>query len=410
MEIGVVKDKVEAAKLTQDLIASLERKSGMRVTLMGEVEVIPVSSHDGKEVALSKAKSKLESSAQFDVNAHGILVENQVVVATKTREEANGVLDSVKDLYAVEDSSRTIEEVSFAEKVEVREVTVSPSKVYDAEAALKIIATGTEEEKEYKVAKGESFWSISRSFNISESDLAKANPDVNPEKIKVDQVINLVVPKPYVTVMTKEKVTFDEPINYKVVNTYSSNMYKGETRVKVSGTKGIKEVTVYVYKVNGVEDKSKRETIGERVAKQPIDRVLVLGTKPVPTSVGSGTFRMPTVGILTSAFGEYRGGGNRHMGIDLANKIGTPIRASDGGSVIFSGWQGTYGYLIIIDHGGGFQTYYAHNSKLLVRVGQKVYQGQMIAEMGSSGKSTGSHLHFEIRKFGTPVNPYIYLD
>ena len=75
----------------------------------------------------------------------------------------------------------------------------------------------------------------------------------------------------------------------------------------------------------------------------------------------------------------------------------------------YAGWMGGYGYLVIIDHGNGYQTYYGHNSKLLVNVGTKVYKGQQIAKMGSTGNSTGNHCHFEIRKYGTSVNPLNYL-
>ena len=82
---------------------------------------------------------------------------------------------------------------------------------------------------------------------------------------------------------------------------------------------------------------------------------------------------------------------------------------TDGGTVTFAGWSGTYGYLVTIDHGNGFVTYYAHNSSLLVSAGDKVYKGQTIARAGSTGRSTGSHCHFEIRVNGTRVNPAAYL-
>ena len=102
-------------------------------------------------------------------------------------------------------------------------------------------------------------------------------------------------------------------------------------------------------------------------------------------------------------------GSTNHKGIDIAVPRGTPIYAADGGTVTYAGWMGGYGYLVIIDHGNGYQTYYGHNSKLLVNVGTKVYKGQQIAKMGSTGNSTGNHCHFEIRKYGTSVNPLNYL-
>ena len=99
-----------------------------------------------------------------------------------------------------------------------------------------------------------------------------------------------------------------------------------------------------------------------------------------------------------------------HYGIDLAIATGTKIRASDGGTVIFSGYSGSYGYVVKIDHGGGFVTVYAHCSKLHVKVGEKVYQGQHIANVGSTGRSTGPHCHFEVRATaaGAGLDPTAY--
>lgn len=131
------------------------------------------------------------------------------------------------------------------------------------------------------------------------------------------------------------------------------------------------------------------------------------------TALGSGKYIWPVSGDITSHFG------NRmhpilkkrkyHSGIDIAAVTGTPIAASDYGVVIFSGRNGGYGLMITLDHGAGISTVYAHCSSLLVKKGETVSKGQTIAKVGSTGLSTGPHLHFEVRKDGVPVNPLNYI-
>lgn len=128
------------------------------------------------------------------------------------------------------------------------------------------------------------------------------------------------------------------------------------------------------------------------------------GSVPAKTNyIGS----LPVSGRITSPFGPRWG--KLHTGVDIAASVGTNVYASMSGKVIFSGCNGAYGNLVIIDHGNGFQSYYAHNSKLLVKVGQTVAKGDHIAESGNTGNSTGPHCHFEIRKNGVPVNPLNYV-
>ena len=128
---------------------------------------------------------------------------------------------------------------------------------------------------------------------------------------------------------------------------------------------------------------------------------------------GTGQLGWPVSGEITSPYG-YRthpiwGTTIYHSGIDIGVDEGTPVHAADGGTVAWSGWMGGYGYAVVIDHGNGMSTLYAHNSDLAVSEGQDVGKGQVVAYAGSTGNSTGPHVHFEVRISGDPVDPMGYL-
>ena len=122
---------------------------------------------------------------------------------------------------------------------------------------------------------------------------------------------------------------------------------------------------------------------------------------------GSGVLGWPVSGPVTSGFGSRWG--RMHEGIDIAVGEGTPVRAAAAGLVIYSGWMGGYGNLVVVDHGNGLSTAYAHNSSLAVSVGQSVAAGETISYSGSTGHSTGPHVHFEVRVNGSAVDPLGYL-
>jgi len=152
-------------------------------------------------------------------------------------------------------------------------------------------------------------------------------------------------------------------------------------------------------------------------------KVVVITTTQYPTTPSSGfstsrstiskkvnlgiSFVKPVSGIVTSRFGSRWG--STHTGIDVGASTGTSIYAASSGTVLFSGWKGTLGKLIVVNHGNGIQTYYAHCSSLLVSAGDTVTAGQQIAKVGNTGRSTGPHLHFEIRLNGSALNPQSYI-
>jgi murein DD-endopeptidase MepM/ murein hydrolase activator NlpD len=134
---------------------------------------------------------------------------------------------------------------------------------------------------------------------------------------------------------------------------------------------------------------------------------------PKLTASSASGFIMPTNGELSSSFGYRRhpilGTVRLHAGTDLGASYGTPIWAAKDGEVIFAGWNGGYGNCVIVAHEGGISTLYGHQSEIAVSVGQQVSQGEIIGYVGSTGQSTGPHLHFEVRVGGEPEDPMLFL-
>lgn len=203
----------------------------------------------------------------------------------------------------------------------------------------------------------------------------------------------------------KSRVT-EEPIPYDTEYVDDKTLFVGVNKTKVKGVEGTKKVTTEIVSVDNMVEST--SVVSEEVLVEPVTEVIRVGTrKRAPT----GTYIVPFNGTISSRFGwrVFRGKYDYHTGIDFAGRSGSLIVASDGGTVTRAGWYGAYGYCVIINHGKGVQTLYGHCSKLLVKVGQKVAQGEAIARVGSTGRSTGPHVHFEIRVNGKAVNPSKYL-
>lgn len=393
-----VKENIDAAKVTEAAETPKENQPIKEGELTGAIEIIEVQDALPKEEVKNEVK----------------------VAAVEVKEIADETDDKKPEGQKIE---RELKEFDFNEEVTVRNTYVKKEEILTAEDAINILLSNTAEIKEYELKEGDNIWDIAVSHGTTMNHILEINPQIVDEtKMQIGEKIKLEVPEPILSISTMEQATFKELIPAEIEYVEFSDLYEDETKVYQQGNDGLKEITVNVHKINGKE--VGRESVSEKLIKEPKIKVMAYGTKKKPKPVknesstssssvessNSGQFMHPLNGGGRVSSGYGSRWGTYHRGIDIAAPAGTPVYASASGTVAYSGYNnGGFGKMIILDHGNGYQTYYAHNSSLYVQVGQSVSKGQNIAGVGSTGNSTGNHVHFEIRKNGTPINPYNYI-
>ena len=213
-------------------------------------------------------------------------------------------------------------------------------------------------------------------------------------------------------VRTVSVVTTETEIAFSKKTVKTAKQYIGYSKITTVGQNGINRKTESVEMINGNE--ISRTELSNEVIKEPVTQITTVGTAKTTASAAQRSAERSAGFICPLKRGSftvsaYYGDGRGHKGVDLAADKGAPIYAVSGGTVTYSGYDGNYGYSVVIDHGNGLKTRYAHASALCVSKGKTVLQGEVIAYVGSTGYSTGNHLHFEVMVNGTRVNPISYI-
>ncbi len=281
------------------------------------------------------------------------------------------------------------------------EAVKTEEKILTVDEAFKLLLTGGREEAVYVAEETESLESVAKKFNMTVDEIKALNANWE-DPLHKGSKITVLKPAPMVTVTLQQEKKAQSPVAFKTVKKEDSNQVKSVKKVLRAGKAGALETTTRVESENGKVTASVTEA--SRLVQEPVDEIVVVGTKE---GLATGSFMTPTVGRLSSPFGPRWG--RFHYGVDLANATGTNVVAADGGVVTRAGMAGSYGNLIIIDHQNGTSTRYAHLSAFNVKAGDVVQKGQSIGKIGSTGRSTGPHLHFEVRVGGVAKNPLDFI-
>jgi murein DD-endopeptidase MepM/ murein hydrolase activator NlpD len=290
--------------------------------------------------------------------------------------------------------------------VEVNEVDIDPNALTDPDKIVEKLETGDVQPKKYKVVEGDCVSCIAAKFDISPQLIYNNNPVlVEDDSLQIGQVLDLTLLEPTLSVRTVERVIENQEVQYDTNYKLDNSMRAGVVKQTKAGVNGMKKVTIELTKLNGFMEAE--EMVNEEITVQPQAAEAIKGTKVI-LGEGTGKFAWPVVGSsISSGFGTRWG--KFHKGVDLTSGNHS-ILAADNGRVIYAGYTSDYGNHIIIDHLNGYKTVYAHLSKINVRVGTVVEKGEKIGVMGSTGDSTGTHLHFEVRTNDNPQNPLKYLN
>ncbi|MGE5561003.1 MAG: peptidoglycan DD-metalloendopeptidase family protein [Chloroflexota bacterium] len=404
--IGVAKSKAAVVAMIDQLSAEISQGWDREVWLDGNVTYRRVRDRGLTPDDPEALKSKLNRYLPLMTNAFVITVDGRPAVGLVDKDTAQGIIDEIKDTYrqGLTAKGADVVLVKIEQRVEVKQSACKVSDLRSAEDAKQILLRGTDRIVTATVQRGDSMWLIAQRANMPVDDLIKANPDVKPSQIQPGQKINLVKADPYVTLYSVERRTYTEAIPYAVQTKKDDSLWPWVRKVEQKGKSGQRQRVVEITRENGIEVSTK--TIETKTLSTPVTEIAVVGTKQIPDR-GTGTFVWPTMGVITSRFG-YRGR-EYHTGLDIGAPLGTAVLAADSGTVVDAGWHGNLGRYVLIDHGGGhIKTTYAHMSSIAVAIGDTVEKGQLIGRVGNTGRSTGPHLHFEVRVDGKAVNPLNY--
>lgn len=416
-DIGYIANEstyVDAKKIITDNISQKDNENldkaltdvKLRIAL-----VKPEKLEDAKTIS----QKIITNSSNKITQACGIYIDGNFLCAVKNEMDAVGVFNNILEKYQ-EDNPDGI--VGFVEDIVYVQGVYedNPKVLWDSSKLEQKLKTKRDSTSVYTVKDGDTPEGVAKDNGITVAELEKLNPGALTviragEKLFVSDKVNFVNVKVTKTVVETKETPFETE------KVEDSSMLKGKQKVTTKGRNGSVQIT---YLDTYIEGKLKSHSeVSRKVLQDPVNEVVKVGTKKPNYSSNSyyapytvtpgGRMVWPVVGLhtITCPYGGYPG----HKGTDISGPgaFGRTVVAAQGGVVVATGWSGGYGNRIVINHGGGLQTLYGHLSHINVSTGQTVSAGQAIGKVGSTGNSTGPHLHFEVQRGGVRVNamPYI---
>ena len=377
-----VKDENEIKEAFEEAKESI--KFG-KIILYEDIKQMETYEFFGKTTDKTELEAMFVNKLPKYVNAWGVFKNGECIAGLMNRDDVLDMLSQFKTYYVKkitggDERDTKILDVKFLDDIEVKHTLVRDEDILTKTEFYSKIFTATKNNK-----------IIFKDEELGESSGLKKATDfpgvfvTNKEPFSLDIII-------------KDKRTERVVLPQTTILNYDETLEKGEEVVEREGVDGELLRNSENFFINGQVVKT--EVLDEVVSVEPSSEIRRVGDRD---EAMKPKFGWPSIGRITSGFGPRFDG--FHRGLDIANYLGATVRASQRGKVVFAGFSGSYGNVVIIDHKGGYQTRYAHLLKPLVSVSQIVDKNEAIGLMGSTGNSTGSHVHFEILKNGELIDP-----
>lgn len=374
-----------------------------RVIMLTVIVILVLASLPGLKI-IAEALRK-ETAYQF-------VVDGKIWFAVSKKEDLEEILNEYQEEYLNNiDKHAKVKKIDFLQKTEIVEVKIKPDIIDKLKVAKEKIYAVEEEAVIIEVKRGDNLWNLAKAYDLTVSELEILNPDADPHKIFPGDKLVMKPVNPALDVIVELENTVMESIPFKNEYKKVNNLFKNQQKILKKGVEGEKEVTYYITLHNGYQ-KSLAIT-NENILKEPVNALVQIGTRTTAFRGGRINYGVVHGKRISSLYGNrihpITGRRRFHDGLDIAANHGNGVYAYTDGRVVEAGWNGGYGNCILVDHGNGLKTRYGHLFKISVRVGQRVKTGERIGAVGSTGNSTGPHLHFEVVKWGRTQNPLNYL-
>ena len=365
----------------------------------------------GETLMIPPADSSDTTDKQTTSDSVSAEAEKSSETSTASTEQAE---QPQTEKAAEEPLSANNEIISFVQSIRVERGLYPVSSVESLQSINIKLDSVVEGEQTYTIQQGDSPSLVADKVGIPTQTLINLNPEVT-QSMLVGDVLVISHEQPFLQTKTVKTLTEEKEIAFKTETELDHNKASGYEKVVQEGKNGLEEIVSEVTYIDGYE--TERTVISKTTLQEPVTAKIVVGSLTSSQYNFSGSGAASTEsnvgGYIWPVNGGYIScpiwGYSGHTGTDIAAPAGTTIWASKGGTVAYAGWSNGYGYNVLINHGDGTKTRYAHCSSLAVYTGQQVSQGQVVGYVGQTGWASGNHCHFEIISNGTFLDARNYI-